>query len=149
MTPEKKLFHGLLALFAMVAMKLGSAAGNADFPVEGAAFAADPEYSVGIISDETLSPFGHELAREIGAKWLLDGGRLNGSLVIKEKPAPALGSLIQLWLNGQLVFSRHYQTRRADTGGISHDLVVLIKDRLAAREVEAMVVSPDLQGDGF
>jgi hypothetical protein len=107
------------------------------------------ESQITVISDETASVFGHELARQLSAKWMLYGEQLPTNLVLREKPSPLRGSLIEILLDGKLVFSRRYQTRRADIDQFSSDLITVINEKILARQIEAIATSPDLQGDGL
>lgn len=103
-----------------------------------------PDISFGIIVDNTTTPFGHELARQVSAKWLLLGHKLPASLTIHERPSPLRGSLIEMSLQQRTIFARRYTTRRTDVDVLARQMVSVIVDRLLADQLNAMSRSPDL-----
>lgn len=103
-----------------------------------------PEISFGIIVDNTTTPFGHELARQVSAKWLLLGHKLPAILTIHEKPSPLQGSLIEMSLQQRTIFARRYTTRRTDVDILARQMVSVIVDRLLADQLNAISRPPDL-----
>ena len=104
----------------------------------------DSSIDVGIIVDNTKSPFGHELARQVSSKWLLSGLKLPAVLTIHERRSPLKGSLIEMSLQQRTIFSRRYRPRRTDVDILSNQMVSVIMDRFLAEQFNSMSSSPDL-----
>ncbi len=107
------------------------------------------DIKLAIVSDETVTPFGHSLASAISARWYVTGESLQQSVSVIEKPSPLRGSLIEIDSGGKTLFSGMFQPRRTNTEQLAQQLVPIIQKKLLALQFESLTKNPDLIGDGL
>jgi len=106
-------------------------------------------FRLGIIIDETISAFGHEYARQLSAKWLLEGRELRSALVIRERPSALKGSLIEVHYESKTIFAKRYPVRRADIEKFTSEVLPLLQQKILEAQLSVINSSPDLAGSGL
>jgi curli production assembly/transport component CsgE len=120
-------------------------------PQRPAAAAAEPSvHEGGLVTDQTITPAGHDFYQQFSALWYDKPLQDHFSIAVRERPSAREGNRVQIDYANRTVFEAVLPAARGNIAGTSSRAVDVVYERVSAAEVERLLFrEPDLAADEF